>query len=87
MFRSSWSKEVSVVSRSMVVIVSPVDLELFKRAEGDPRESVAELSKLGVTSVTVRPARAPSVLAVLSPRVGGAGGTCSEEVLGCVVPG
>ena len=48
MFRSSWSKEVSVVSRSMVVIVSPVDLELFKRAEGDPRESVAELSKLGI---------------------------------------
>ena len=75
----------------MVVIVSPVDLEVFKRAEGDPRESVAELSKLGVTSVTVRPARAPSVLAVLSPGVGGAWRTGSDEGLGggagCLVSG
>ena len=57
---------------------------MFNRAEGDPRESAAESSKLGVTGVIVRPGRVPSVMVVLSPRVGGA---CSEETVGSVVPG
>ena len=75
----------------MDVTVSPVDLELSKGAVGDSRKSVAEASKLGITSATLWPARAPSVLAVLSPGVGGAWRTGSDEGsgggAGCLVSG
>ena len=56
----------------MDVTVTPVDLELSMGAVGDSRKSVAEASKLDITGAALWAARAPSVLAVLSPCVGGA---------------
>ena len=88
--------EVFVKVRSMdvecpFVTFIPVELELSKGVVGDSRRSFAEVPKLNIAGAVPVAARAPSVLSGLSPGVGGAWRTCSDEGsgggAGCLVSG